>query len=133
MKATPPTVLVVEDDASLRGALESVLSSQGYRVLTTGAPESAYGLLAVQSIDAILLDVRLPTMSGLALSLAIAHRWPALRDRIALMTADADAPDVRQWLRTHRCTVFPKPFRFDQLAHWLADTVRRRDREASAG
>ena len=133
MEATVPTILVVEDDASLRAALDSVLSSQGYRVLTTGAPESAYALLAVQSVDAVLLDVRLPTMSGLALSLAIAHRWPALRDRIAFMTADADAPDVRQWLRAHRCTVFPKPFRFEQLAHWLADTVRRRDREASAG
>src|SRR4029077_3851039 len=98
-----------------------------------GAPESAYALLAVQSVDAVLLDVRLPTMSGLALSLAIARRWQALRDRIACMTADADAPDVRQWLRAHRCTVFPKPFRFEQLAHWLPATPPRRNRRGSRG
>jgi DNA-binding response OmpR family regulator len=123
--------LVVEDDASLRAALTSVLSSQGHRVLATGEPDSAYALLAGESVDAVLLDVRLPTMSGLALSLAIAHRWPALQGRIAFMAAYADAPDVRPWLRSHHCTVLAKPFRFEELAHWLAAIVRAQDRRAS--
>lgn len=131
MDPTRPTVLVVDDDASLRSALESVLTSQGYRVLTTAEPDSAYDLLAGASVDAVLIDVRLPTISGLALFLAIAYRWPHLRDRIALMTADADAPDVRPWLQAHHCTVFPKPFRSEQLAHWLDATLQGRDRHAT--
>src|SRR4029077_5038161 len=45
MQDSLPPVLVGDADASLRAALDSVLSSQGYRVLTTGAPESAYALL----------------------------------------------------------------------------------------
>ncbi len=131
MDATRPAVLVVDDDASLRAALESVLQSLGYRVLTTAEPDSAYALLGRESVDAVLIDVHLPTISGLALSLAIVHRWPQLRDRIAFMTADADAPDVRPWLHLHHSTVFQKPFRFEQLAHWLDATLQGRDREAT--
>jgi len=133
MDATLPTILVVEDDVSLRAALESVLSSHGYRVLTTGAPDDAYTLLGAQSVDAVLLDVHLPTMSGLALCLAITYRWPALGNRIAFMTADAHAPDVQQWLQSHQCTVFLKPFFFEQLARWLAATTQGRDRQTSVG
>jgi len=90
------TVLIVDDDAVLRGSLESVLGSLGYRVLSTGA-RTLPTLLATESAIAVLLDVRLPTMSGLSLYLAMTHRWPQLRGRVALMTADADAPDVRIW------------------------------------
>jgi CheY-like chemotaxis protein len=131
MDATGPTVLVVDDDASLRAALQSVLQSLGYRVLTAAQPDSAYALLGCESVDAALIDVHLPTISGLALSLAIVHRWPQLRNRIAFMTADADAPDVRPWFQLHHSTVFRKPFRFEQLAHWLDATSHGRDREAT--
>lgn len=130
MDATRPTVLIVDDDASLRAALESALPSLGYRVLTAAEPDSACALLACQAVDAVLMDVRLPTMSGLALSLVIVHRWPHLRDRIAFMTADADAPDVKLWLQVHQWPVFPKPCRFEQLTHWLEATQTGPDRQA---
>jgi DNA-binding NtrC family response regulator len=126
------TVLIVDDDASLRSSLESVLSPR-YRVLSAADPDTAYALLAVESVTAVLLDVRLPTMSGLALSLAITHRWPQLTGRIALMTGDADAGDVRAWVRHNPCTVFPKPFTFSAIADWLEALARAADRTASAG
>ena len=131
MDATPRTVLIVDDDATLRGALESVFAPLGYRVLTAAEPDAAYAILASRPVDAVLLDVRLPTMSGLALYLAIVHRWPQLERRIAFMTAEPDAPDVRPWLEMHHCTVFRKPFRFQQLAHWLDATLLARDRTAA--
>ena len=127
------TVLIVDDDASLRSSLESVLASRRYRVLSTADPDTAYALLAVESVTAVLLDVRLPTMSGLALSLAITHRWPQLAGRIALMTGDADAADVRAWVRRNPCTLFRKPFSFRPVADWLDSVARAADRTASAG
>jgi CheY-like chemotaxis protein len=93
--ATPFTILIVDDDASLRAALESVFAPLGYRVLTAADGDAAYALLASEPADAVLLDVRLPGMSGLALYLAIVHRWPRLEGRIAFMSGDADAPDVQ--------------------------------------
>src|ERR1700686_4913150 len=110
MNAALHTVLIVDDDSTLRGALESVLATMGYRVRSAADPDGAYALLAADPVDAVLLDIRLPTMSGLALYLAIMHRWPALDGRIAIMTGDADAHEVRSWLEQNRCTVLRKPF-----------------------
>lgn len=105
----------------------------GYRVRSTGDPDVAYALLKAEPVDAVLLDIRLPTISGLAFYLTVAHRWPALEGRIAMMSGDADAADVRSWLDVHRCQVFRKPFRFEAIARWLEGVLRRQDRRASAG
>ena len=133
MAAAPHTVLIVDDDAVLRSSLESVLGSLGYRVLSTGSPDAAYQLLATESAIAVLLDVRLPTMSGLSLYLAMTHRWPQLRGRVALMTADADAPDVRIWSKRNPCTVIRKPFTFREITAWLDAVAHPLDDTATAG
>ena len=133
MIAALGTVLVVDDDAVLRSSLESVLGDLGYRVLSTGSPDVAYQLLGTQSALAVLLDVRLPTMSGLSLYLAMIHRWPRLRGRVALMTADADAPDVRTWAERNPCTVIRKPFSFREITGWLDAVARPLDDAATAG
>ena len=127
------TILIVDDDAVLRSSLESVLTPAGYRVLSTGDPDAAYRLLAAEAVTAVLLDVRLPGMSGLALSLAIIRRWPQLDGRIALITGDADDADVRTWVRSNPCTVIRKPFRFEQVTLWLDAVARATDDTASAG
>ena len=127
------TVLIVDDDPVLRASLESALTPAGYRVLSTGDPDAAYRLLATEPVTGVLLDVRLPGMSGLALSLAITRRWPRLENRIALITGDADASDVRAWVRRNPCTVIRKPFRFDEVAQWLEGIARAADHTASAG
>jgi DNA-binding response OmpR family regulator len=120
----PSTVLVVDDEAGLRRVVERMLARQGYRVLTAGSAETAYEMLASEEADALLLDIHLPTMSGLALYLAIVHRWPALEGRIAIMTGDAEAEDVRTWLEHHRCTVIRKPFNLDEVVGWLSAVLR---------
>lgn len=127
-----PTILVVDDEAGLRHVLERILTRHGYRVLTAGSAETAYELLASEEADALLLDIHLPSMSGLALYLAIIHRWPALEGRIAIMTGDAEAEEVRTWLEHHRCTVIRKPFNLDQVTDWVAAVLRSRDRSTGA-
>jgi DNA-binding NtrC family response regulator len=130
--ANAPTILVVDDEAGLRRVLERILTRHGYRVLTAGSAETAYELLTSESADALLLDIHLPTMSGLALYLAIIHRWPALEGRIAIMTGDAEAEEVRTWLEHHRCTVIRKPFNLDQVTEWVAAVLQPRGRSTGA-
>jgi DNA-binding NtrC family response regulator len=121
-----PTILVVDDEAGLRRVLERILARHGYRVLSAGSAETAYELLTTEEADALLLDIHLPTMSGLALYLAIIHRWPALEGRIAIMTGDAEADEVRTWLEHHRCMVIRKPFNLEQVTDWVAAVLRPR-------
>ncbi|HYK83387.1 MAG TPA: response regulator [Gemmatimonadales bacterium] len=120
-----PTLLVVDDEAALRRVLERALGRAGYRVIAVGSAETAYELLASEPADALLIDIHLPTMSGLALYLAIVHRWPALEGRIAIMTGDAEAEEVRTWLDRHHCTVLRKPFNLQEVAAWVGAVIRR--------
>jgi DNA-binding response OmpR family regulator len=93
-------------------------------VISAGSAETAYELLASEQPDALLLDIHLPTMSGLALYLAIVHRWPSLEGRIAIMTGDAEAEEVRTWLERHHCVVIRKPFNLREVFDWLAAVFR---------
>ncbi len=127
----PATVLIVDDEAGLRRVLERFLERHGYRVLSAGTAESAYEMLATEEADALLLDIHLPTMSGLALYLAIIHRWPALEGHIAIMTGDAEAAEVRTWLDHHNCTVIRKPFNLQQVVDWVSLALER-DRSSDA-
>ena len=130
---SPRTVLIVDDEAALRRVLERSLAHDGYRVVSTGSAEAAYSVLESERADAVLLDIRLPTMSGLALYLAMVHRWPGLEGRIAVMTGDAEAQEVRTWLVHNRCTVLRKPFNLGEIAAWLEGVWRMRERETGNG
>jgi len=127
------TVLIVDDDPSLRRVLERALVRDGYRVQSAASAETAYTLLESEHPDALLLDISLPTLSGLALYLLIVHRWPHLDGRIAIMTGDAEADEVRSWLEQHRCMVLRKPFDLRDISTWLDHGLRSRNREIGNG
>jgi len=131
----PPqrTILIVDDEASVRRVLERALAREGHRVLGATSAETAYELLASEHADAVLLDVQLPAMSGLALYLAILHRHPALSGRIAIMTGDAEAEQVRAWLQHNPCTVLKKPFDLKEIVGWARDVLERTDRQTGNG
>ena len=129
----PSTILIVEDETALRRVLERVLARAGYRVLAAASAETAYELLASEPADAVLLDVQLPTMSGLALYLALIHRHPALAGRIAIMSGDAEADNVRAWLQNNPCTVLKKPFDLRQIVEWAKELLDASDRRTGNG
>ena len=124
------TILIVEDEAALRRVLERVLVREGYRVLAAASAETAYELLASEPADAVLLDVQLPTMSGLALYLALIHRHPTLAGQIAIMSGDAEAEHVRSWLEHNPCTVLKKPFDLREIVEWARELLDDSDRRS---
>lgn len=127
------SVMVVDDEAGLRRVLERLLARDGYRVIPAATAEAAYETLKAERPDALLLDIHLPTMSGLSLYLAIISEWPEMEGRIAIMTGDADADEVRVWLDHHRCPVIRKPFNLREVSDWLSATLRWFDRRAGNG
>ena len=128
MTPRPFTVLIVDDEAPLRRVLARLLAKAGYRVLSAGGPEEAYSLLTTEAPDALMLDIYMPTMSGLALYIAITNRWPRLLGCIAIMTGDAEADEIRTWLEHHRCTVLRKPFDLSQATDWLNEVAQFQQR-----
>lgn len=131
--APKATVLVVDDEAPLRRVLERALTRLGYRVIGAGTAESALDLLAAEQPDAILLDIHLPTMSGLAFYVAALARWPKLEGCVAVMTGDGETPEVLEWISRNACPLISKPFNLVQIEEWLAQVrawLSRRAEEA---
>ena len=64
-------VAVVDDDAAVRVAISSLLRSAGYRCATFDSAEGFLASGCMSEIDCVLLDIRMPGMSGLDLHLAL--------------------------------------------------------------
>jgi FixJ family two-component response regulator len=132
-KAT--VVFVVDDDASLREAVRSLLRAHGWQV---NAFATAGEFLAQARPDAaacLVLDVCLPGLSGLDLQRAMAERGDALP--IIFMTGHGDIPMSVQAMKGGAVEFLPKPFRekdlLDAIDVALArDVAARRDRTEAA-
>ncbi len=61
-----PTILIVEDEASLRRFLVPILSTQGYPVVTAASASEGIAMARSHNPDLVLLDLGLPDMDGLA-------------------------------------------------------------------
>ncbi len=60
-------VLIVEDDAVLRGALADKFSSKGYKVLEASAAQEVISLIENEKLSAVVLDLILPVQDGISL------------------------------------------------------------------
>ncbi|MBV9273716.1 MAG: response regulator, partial [Verrucomicrobia bacterium] len=60
----PPLIAVVDDDESVREALESLLKSRGFKVSTYAAAEDFLSSSRIATTDCLILDVKLDGMSG---------------------------------------------------------------------
>ena len=87
-----PCILVVDDDASLRELITLRLEANGFRVEAVDSGEAALTQLALARPDAVLTDMQMDGMDGMALFRAIHARDPALP--VIVLTAHGTIPDA---------------------------------------
>jgi two-component system, cell cycle sensor histidine kinase and response regulator CckA len=104
------TVLVVEDDASIRALVQRVLAEGGYTVLAAASPGEAVALAGegTPSIDLLLTDVMLPEMSGPELAKILSAGRPSLL--VVYMSGYTDTTVIRGGQLDPGATFIPKPF-----------------------
>ncbi len=107
MLATPPTVLITDDDLGFREALRSVLEPQGLQTVLASNGEEALEIVRSQEVHLLLSDMHMPKLTGLE----TIRRVKAIKAVLPciLLSADADASIVRQALRLRAFSVLPKP------------------------
>ncbi|MDE1162825.1 MAG: PAS domain S-box protein [Acidobacteriaceae bacterium] len=110
------TILLVEDDATIRKLVERLLGMLGYKVVSAGDGASALKTLAeAQHVDLLLTDVVLPGgMSGAALATEAQHRSPLLR--VLYMSGYTRNALLHNSVAEDAVSVLSKPFRKDELA-----------------
>lgn len=109
------TVLVVEDDASVRMLVMDVLNELGYAALEAAEPQAAIQLLeSDRRIDLMVSDVGLPGINGRQLAEIARQRRPDLR--VLFVTGYARDAVVRSGFLGRRMDMMSKPFSLEALA-----------------
>jgi FixJ family two-component response regulator len=107
------TVYLVEDDASVCEALCDLLESAGIGVRRFGSAEEFLGSLPADMPGCLVLDVRLPGLSGMELQAKLAETGIPIP--IIIMTAHGDIPMVRKALKAGAVEFLTKPFQDSEL------------------
>ncbi|MET4572724.1 FixJ family two-component response regulator [Stenotrophomonas rhizophila] len=127
---TPPLVVVVDDDPAVRDALDSLLRSVGLQTRVLGAPSELLQAVLPDVPGCIVLDVRLPGISGLDLQGQLAVQGIHLP--IVFMTGHGDIPMTVRAMKAGAVDFLAKPFRDQDMLDAVSaaierDTRRRQD------
>jgi DNA-binding NtrC family response regulator len=90
MSSRPKTVLVVDDDEARRDEAASILK-RDYRVLRVATGEAALAVMLKDEIDLMLLDVRLPGISGFEVLQIVRENYPLVEVIVASSSADVES------------------------------------------
>lgn len=109
------SILLVDDDQTVRDIGREMLELFGYTVVTADCGENAITTLTghVGHIDLVILDVNMPGMGGIGCLKHILEKHPAMR----VIVASGYSPDgaVRKSLRAGACGFISKPYRFSEM------------------
>jgi FixJ family two-component response regulator len=127
-KATelPPAVFVVDDDASVREALDGLFRSIGLQAKTFGSAAEFLQNKLPDAPSCLVLDVRLPGLSGLDFQTELAAA--GLHIPIIFMTGHGDIPMTVKAMKAGAVEFLPKPFRDQDMLDAVQQALER-DRE----
>jgi two-component system, OmpR family, response regulator MprA len=123
--STTPTasVLIAEDDRSVRDSIQRALALEGYDVVTVKNGEEVLEYLTTNTVDVVMLDVMMPMLDGLT----ACRRLRARGDKtpIIMVTARAETSDRVSGLDAGADDYLPKPYVLDELLARLRALTRR--------
>ena len=114
-----PQVLIVEDDAALRGALCQTMEFGGYHVLRARNGKDALAVMDRETVDIVISDVQMDEMDGTELLQVVRRREPTMP--FVMMTAFGSVEHAVQSMRDGATDYLQKPFE----ANVLLDMVSR--------
>jgi DNA-binding NtrC family response regulator len=120
------TLLLVDDEATLRSALRRFFTRRGWRVAEAEDGERARAmLLDGETIgggyDAVITDMRMPRLTGMELHDMVSRTDARLGRRFIFSSGDMGDDDALEFIARTQCPVIPKPF---ELAALLAVVER---------
>jgi two-component system, LuxR family, response regulator FixJ len=108
-----PTVYVVDDDDSMRRALGALLTTVGYKTALFGRPSDFLARFKPDDQGCLVLDIRMPEMSGLELQQQLNRAGAMLP--VIFMTGHGDVPMAVQAMKEGAFQFIQKPFRDQDL------------------
>jgi two-component system response regulator AtoC len=120
----PKTILIVDDDEGMRDTLTAILKRE-YRVLRVASGEAALPVLTRETVDLILLDVRLPGISGFEVLRIIRENYRLIE--VLMISAVNDIETAVQAMKHGAYHYVTKDFDYDQLRSLVRNASERQD------
>jgi len=125
-----PVVFIVDDDANVRRAIQDLLSSVALRSEAFATPQEFLDSKRADRPGCLVLDVRLPGMSGLDFQRALVEAGISLS--IIFITGHGDVPMSVQAMKSGAVEFLMKPFRTQELLDAIQQALDR-DRKSAKG
>ncbi|NTV13381.1 MAG: sigma-54-dependent Fis family transcriptional regulator [Desulfobulbaceae bacterium] len=117
------TILIVDDELSMREFLSILLEKDGYTALAAANGKDALRLINEKPVDLIISDIRMPTMNGLDL-LAAAKKVDGNLP-VVMITAYASPEDAVAAMKNGAYDYITKPFKLDEIRKVIAGAISR--------
>jgi FixJ family two-component response regulator len=116
-------IAIVDDDASVREGLQSLIRSAGWRVETFVSAQEFLGRLGAQAPSCVILDLQLPGPSGLDLQKQMAE--VGLEIPIVFLTGHGDIPASVQAMKAGAVEFLTKPLDEQKLLQAVREAIQR--------
>jgi CheY-like chemotaxis protein len=126
---TPPAILLVDDEGCIRASVSRVLVRAGYAVTLAASGAEALQRVRAGAYEAVICDLRMPGLSGIALFDQLQLAAPALVGRILVASGDLSHPDTTVFLERTGAPALLKPYGTRDLL----DALRRMCTRAVGG
>ena len=121
--ADSPKVFVIDDDASVRSAIQGMLKSVGLPSETFGTPQEFLASKRADGPSCLVLDVRLPGVNGLEFQRQLADA--GFRIPIIFITGHGDIPMTVKAMKSGAMEFLTKPFRDQELLYAIHQALDR--------
>ncbi|NOZ86115.1 MAG: sigma-54-dependent Fis family transcriptional regulator [Deltaproteobacteria bacterium] len=125
MKKSRPSVLLADDEGTVRRAIATMLTETGYEVKTASSGDEALGLLKSRHFDILVTDLRMEGMDGLDLLVEAKSAKPNLP--VILVTAYGTVAQAVEAMRRGADDFVTKPISPKELKERIAKALSRRD------
>ena len=124
-------ILIVDDDESIRRMLAAVLARDGFQTSTAGSGEEGLAVFRAQSPDIVLMDIRMPGLSGIEAMSAMLELRPGAT--VILMTAYADLDTAVRAIKNGVFDFVIKPFDLAEIGLLINRAFQMREMRRQIG
>jgi two-component system, OmpR family, aerobic respiration control protein ArcA len=123
-KNEPQTILVIDDDETMRAALKRIFETDGYRVITASDGTQLAGVLDDNPIELIILDIGLPWINGFELAQMMKEHDDLKKIPLIFISARRADTDVRRGFEVGADDYIKKPFDIEQIRKTVETLMR---------
>jgi len=123
MAAEQVRILVVDDEEVVRNLLQRTLAEAGYDVATAADGEEALSAVSQGEIEVVLLDIKMPGISGIEVLGKLTTDWPDIC--VIMVTAVVDTQTAVESLKAGAYDYITKPFNRDDVVKKVQEAIEK--------